>query len=185
MTSQLLAMLGLACTSFMLMLFAFGLLHKVAEFERFTGFVAAYRLLPAATVRMASRLLIAMECMTLALLVWQPTRALGLGVAAALLLLYAVAIAANVLRGRTHIDCGCGGAAHPVSAALALRNLCLAILAFGAAGLVSDELDGMQAFVALAVGVMAWLIFQLAAMALNSLLRGAANPKNKDERTSP
>ncbi|WP_289141256.1 MauE/DoxX family redox-associated membrane protein [uncultured Brevibacillus sp.] len=44
-----------------------------------------------------------------------------------LLILYSVAIAINLLRGRRDISCGCGGVAgnHPISWLLVLRNLLL------------------------------------------------------------
>ncbi|MRW89234.1 methylamine utilization protein MauE [Duganella sp. FT80W] len=180
----LMAMLALAVSSFLLMLFAFALLHKASGFARFTGFVAAYRILPTATVGIVSALLILVETVTVALLVWAPLRAVGLYSAAALLLLYGVAIGWNVRRGRTHIDCGCGGPAHAVSAPLALRNLCLALGAGMCAAVPTQLLDQAQAAVALAAGVMAWLIFQLASIALSILHRAGTTASLKNERTS-
>jgi hypothetical protein len=49
------------------------------------------------------------------------------GVAAAcLLLLYAGAMAVNLLRGRSRLDCGCGSEPEPVSWFLVLRNVVFA-----------------------------------------------------------
>ena len=45
---------------------------------------------------------------------------------AALLLAYAAVMAINLVRGRRFIDCGCGGAAQPLSLGLVLRNVVLA-----------------------------------------------------------
>ena len=58
-------------------------------------------------------------------------RAWGLAGAAALLALYAAAIAVNLARGRRHLDCGCTGPAlrRPISGWLVLRNLVLVAIA--------------------------------------------------------
>src|SRR5262249_14927936 len=55
----------------------------------------------------------------------------GLAWAAALLGLYAAAIAVNLARGRRHLDCGCTGPAlrRPISGWLVLRNLVLVAIA--------------------------------------------------------
>ena len=58
-------------------------------------------------------------------------RAWGLAGAAALLALYAAAIAVNLARGRRHLDCGCAGPAlrRPISGWLVVRNLVLVAIA--------------------------------------------------------
>jgi hypothetical protein len=45
--------------------------------------------------------------------------------ALALFALYGAAITINLLRGRQHIDCGCGGDGTPISWGLVLRNAVL------------------------------------------------------------
>ncbi len=112
-----------------LMLFAAGLfassaLHKLRTFTRFTGFVAGYRLIPAPLVRPASAAMVTLEVAAVPALFLPSSPAAGLP--AALLLLYAGAMGVNLLRGRSNIDCGCGGAPMPLSPALVVRNLLLA-----------------------------------------------------------
>ncbi|MEF9603853.1 methylamine utilization protein MauE, partial [Paracoccus sp. PXZ] len=71
-------------------------------------------------------------------LVMTPLAAPAAITAAGLLLVFAAALAINVLRGRTQIDCGCfrNGLKQPVSWLLVLRNLVLTGLALAvAAGL--------------------------------------------------
>ncbi len=56
------------------------------------------------------------------------TRAPAAGLGIALLLAYAGAIGVNLRRGRTELDCGCGGAdeRRPIAAWMVVRNLVLA-----------------------------------------------------------
>ena len=84
---------------------------------------------------------------------------------AALMLLYASAIATNLLRGRAHIDCGCGFGRTSVSKAtlswwLVARNLALAALAFAGSLPVSQRAlgayDWLTLLFVLASGVLIW-----------------------------
>jgi hypothetical protein len=61
---------------------------------------------------------------------------MGIVAAAMLLVVYAVAIGVNLLRGRRDIDCGCAGPAsrRPIAWSLVARNVVLA--AIGLAGLM-------------------------------------------------
>ena len=71
------------------------------------------------------------------LLLAGPLRAAGALLAIALLAVVSSAMALNLARGHTDIDCGCGGfgAAHqqPLHAGLLLRNAVLVLLALAAA----------------------------------------------------
>jgi hypothetical protein len=67
-----------------------------------------------------------MELALVPLLLVPATRAGAAATAAALLLFYAAAIAVNLLRGRSDIDCGCGSRPQPLSWWLLLRNMLLA-----------------------------------------------------------
>ena len=69
------------------------------------------------------------------------TPATGSLMAALLLCLYTGAIAVNLGRGRTAIDCGCGGQATPLSGWLLTRNGLLLCLAWAAAALPSGTAD--------------------------------------------
>jgi len=63
----------------------------------------------------------------------------GLWAAAALFIVFAIAMALNLLRGRTHIDCGCFQSAlrQPLEWRLVVRNVVLALLA-ACSSLASD-----------------------------------------------
>lgn len=117
------------------MVFALAGFDKLRHRALVPGVIANYRLLPAALV------------MPVALVLPPVESALGLGLiasglgagaalgwlalpATALLLGFAAAMAVNIARGRSHIDCGCGHAAlrQPLSAALVVRNAVLALI---------------------------------------------------------
>ncbi len=80
---------------------------KIRRPDEFQGVVANYRLLPSFLVAPFARLLPWIELgSAIALLVPQVRETAAL-VAAGLFMLFAIALAVNVGRGRTHIDCGC------------------------------------------------------------------------------
>ena len=105
--------------------------HKIRAWPRFKASLAAYDILPDSMISLAAGILVGWELITIAGLVVWP--AVGLSLAAMLLAVYALAMAINVVRGRTHIDCGCGDEPAPVSWLLVGRNVLLisfAALAF-------------------------------------------------------
>jgi hypothetical protein len=103
--------------------------HKLSGFEGFRSALRDYRLLPDALLSPAARAVPVGEAILaagwLAGVLQQPVAC----ATAALLGLYALAIAINLLRGRVHIGCGCGfgGSSNdqPISWWLVLRNLLL------------------------------------------------------------
>ena len=110
--------------------FAIAAVHKVKSHLAFRGILDQYQIMPRALVPFAAPLVVALECAVCLMLVVPPWRWLGGALAAALLLLYGAAIAFNLYgRGRTSMDCGCGGEATPLSGWLLLRNGLLALLA--------------------------------------------------------
>lgn len=110
--------------------FATALDHKLGEPARFRASLAAYRLVPERFAAAASVVVMVLEALAVcALLLGTP---LGLLLAMLTLAVYAFAMAINVLRGRHHIDCGCGDAPTPVSWLTVTRNLCLVALALSA-----------------------------------------------------
>jgi hypothetical protein len=85
-----------------------------------------------------------------------------MGAIAALLLVYAAAMAVNIVRGRTHIDCGClgfGTSRASLGWELVARNMLLAAVALAAAALpvapralgAIDAISGIGAIVAFAL----------------------------------
>ncbi len=105
--------------------------HKLTDFAHFSGVVQRYRLLPVALAKAAAALLVAIEA-AVGVALWLPAFAAPAALAAfGLLSLYSAAIGINLLRGRRHIDCGCGrpGSVRPLSSALLVRNAGLGLAA--------------------------------------------------------
>ena len=103
---------------------------KLRHWAVFQGVVANYRLLPQGLVAPVAYALPPIEALLGAALL------LGLGspwpelTAAALLLLFALAMGINIARGRRHIDCGCFQSAlkQTLNWTMAIRNIVLSLL---------------------------------------------------------
>ena len=111
---------------------------KLRNFATFHGAVENYQLLPAVVVAPATILILAAEIVGggLAALGLVIGSQVGLVIIAAMLLLYAGAMALNLARGRRNIDCGCagfGGKRDGLDWSLVVRNLALASVAAFAA----------------------------------------------------
>ena len=148
------------------LVFVLGAVGKLRHARIFQGVVANYRLLPAAAVAPAAMLLPWTElAVGLALIAGE--RRVAPVLAAAVLMLFAAAMAVNIRRGRSHIDCGCGTATlhQPLRRALVVRNLLLAA-AVAAVPLVGGELMGAERAIAFAAGAVLFLLYLL----LNVLL---------------
>lgn len=146
-------------------LFATTAAHKFREGLRFEAQLAEYRLVPEALVPVAARGLAVFETiLALALLVPASRDLAGLA-GGALLALYAGAIAINLLRGRDHIDCGCGDAATLLSPWLLLRNAALVALAAVVALPETSRALGVLDWVLVVLGVIAlallWAVVEL------------------------
>jgi len=99
--------------------------HALSERQEFAGILSAYRILPERLVGALALLLpVSQIAAALALMVPRATL-LGAGLAVLLLLLFTTGIAVNLHRGRTDMDCGCGGDSQRISPALVIRNLVL------------------------------------------------------------
>lgn len=110
-------------------LFALAAHHKLKDRPRFQAQLADYRLVPAALVAPATLTLAAAEIVTALALLMQNSWHWSGPLAATLLLLYGAAIGINLLRGRAHIDCGCGDTPQLLSGWLLLRNAAMALAA--------------------------------------------------------
>jgi hypothetical protein len=107
--------------------------HKLRDPQRFRDALAGFQLVPAAAVRMLAALVTALELgLGLGLLVPGAGSAPALATGA-LLALYALAITANLLRGRRALDCGCGARPQPLGEGLVVRNSVLVAIALAAA----------------------------------------------------
>ena len=109
---------------------------KLREYEHFLEIVAQYKLLPNALTGVAGATIMWWEAAALVGLWSWPS--VGATLAAALFGIYALAILANLLRGRAHIDCGChwGGRDRTTSLTpwLPIRNGALVIAALALFG---------------------------------------------------
>jgi hypothetical protein len=133
-------------------LFAHAAWHKLRAFREFTVILASYRLMPAALVTPAAALLAAIEAaIAVGAVLNAPAAFYG---AAALLGLYALAIAVNLVRDRALLDCGCGGPPQPISGWLVLRNLVLIGVAACALLPTSVRTLGLLDLVSIGAGVL-------------------------------
>lgn len=148
-----------AAIGLIVLVFARALLHKASDFEGFRQTVEDYRVVPAALAGPAAIGLGAVEALAVVGLIVPATReAAALG-AIGLLGLYAVAMALNLVRGRTSIDCGCGGPGQSISWTLVARNAVLAAIAGLVLAPMAARPLGVVDMVALPVMVLTtWLV---------------------------
>jgi hypothetical protein len=158
-------------------------LHKLRGPAAFRAALAEYGVLPAAAAGAGAALVVAAEAAAALALVApafaaEPAlRRAGPLLAAALLALYAAAIAWNLARGRRDLDCGClgPGQRQPLSGWLVARNLLLAACALACllpgAARPPIWLDGLTVAAATALGALVW---SAAHQALANASRGAA-----------
>jgi hypothetical protein len=118
---------GRVCVGLILLLAA---VQKAQAWRLLAGVIANYRLLPSWAVLPAAGLLPPLELLLAVCLLSAPLEPWPELAAIALLILFAGAMAINIVRGRTHIDCGCGQAflAQHLSGPLVVRNFVLAAL---------------------------------------------------------
>jgi methylamine utilization protein MauE len=110
------------------LLFASAALHKIRDLAVFGEVLRAYRVLPP-VLALPWALPLLEGLIAGALLIPEARRAAALG-GALLLVLYALAMALNLRRGRRDLSCGCGAFAErrPIAAWMVARNLLLAAL---------------------------------------------------------
>ncbi len=110
-----------------------GALDKLRHFGDFHTAVGAYRLLPGGLTWAFAALFVCAEMAAGTLLLFDAGRVAGAVVAILLVGIASVAVAVNLVRGYTDIDCGCGGLAHfspGLSWWMVVRNAGLLVLAF-------------------------------------------------------
>ncbi|WP_353227877.1 MauE/DoxX family redox-associated membrane protein [Novosphingobium sp.] len=155
-------------------------LAKLRHRELVPGVVANYRILPDGLVNpVAAALPLAELGLGLALFVSVVTGG-GLRIAAlpaaALFVVFAAAMAINIVRGRRMIDCGCGRSQlrQPLSWGLVVRNLVLAALvAIHAIGVAPGE---TVALADIALALVAGTAMFLITVLFNALAALAASP---------
>ena len=106
--------------------------RKLSDFDTFSAVISDYRIVPQALLRPTGVVVTAVEA-TLALLwltaPWHADAALAAAIGTGVLMAaYGAAISANLVRGRSWIDCGCGSG-DQLTWGLVARNAILAGLA--------------------------------------------------------
>lgn len=91
-------------------LFISACLHKLFAWQAFVAVLANYRLCPDTLKLPVAALLIGMEGMAGVMALFFASEPYAFMIMLVLLGVYSLAIALNLLRGRTSIDCGCSGA---------------------------------------------------------------------------
>jgi hypothetical protein len=123
MLSWVLHVTGMGTLAFV---FVLSVLHKLRAYGRFQASLGAYRLVPSTWLPIVAPLVIGLEMAAIVAIV-VPVGP-GALLAGALLTVYTAALAINLARGNTLIDCGCGDAPTPISGWLLLRNGVLLLL---------------------------------------------------------
>jgi hypothetical protein len=131
-------LLPLVISTSLALLFFMAARHKLSDNRRFEAQLAAYRLVPDSVLGVTAKALPWLEMSLVFLLLIPITRPFAASVAAALLVIYALAMAVNIRRGRSEIDCGCGDKPQSLSVMLLIRN---AVLASGALLLVIPVIE--------------------------------------------
>lgn len=124
------------------LMFLSAALHKIGNLSEFREILRGYDILPAHSIE-AMRLLIPLIELVVALaLVFNigPAR----GAAVLLILLYAGVMLISVLRGRTHIDCGCSWGSTNIDngTGLSWKHVCRNVVLVILAGIWLLELSG-------------------------------------------
>lgn len=122
-------LLPLVIATALALLFFMAARHKLNDNRRFQAQLAAYQLVPEPLLAISAKTLPWIEMSLVFTLLIPYTRVLAASLAATLLVVYALAMAINMSRGRSEIDCGCGDIPQTLSPMLLLRN---AVLAAGA-----------------------------------------------------
>ncbi|MDF3608025.1 methylamine dehydrogenase accessory protein MauD [Paracoccus sp. DMF-8] len=153
---------------FLALLFVTAAVSKLTSLEEFYGVVRNFRLLPDGLSKAVAFVLPVAELAIAAGLLITPLVMPAARAAAALLTVFGTAIAINVLRGRTQIDCGCfrNGMKPDISWALVGRNIVLTGLALALVGLFPATAAGSLAdiFVGLMAGLVMMLLYFSASM---------------------
>ncbi|MDX1405217.1 MAG: MauE/DoxX family redox-associated membrane protein [Woeseiaceae bacterium] len=158
------------------LLFLLAAVHKLTSLATFRATLAAYQLVPDVLVAPLSICVAVFEGLlgVAWLAAWQMS---AIAVASAVLLaVYTAAIAVNLLRGRIHIDCGCGmansaGGDAMLSWGLVARNAIMIAAALAATLPVAGRSMGALDYVTLAAGLLTIVLLYAAA---NQLLNNGA-----------
>lgn len=159
---------------FLCLVFVRALLHKLGGFAEFVGTVRDYRLVP--WPRAVALALTALELGIVVGLLLPGSRQAAAVAGAALLAVYALAIGLNLRRGRTSIDCGCGGPGQGISPLHVARNAALIALAAPVALIGSPPLPDLAAAIVVAgCMLLLWMLFLAFEQLLGNRLHAVAS----------
>jgi hypothetical protein len=168
-------------------LFLLAALHKLSNRMEFLQVLGGYKILPTILLRPATlvipnvEIVIAMGWLAIGVLGFQ-LRAVP-AISAGLLVIYGSAIAINLIKGRTDIDCGCSftsskttkqKTSQQISNALVWRNGILALLCVFAMAPISPRIIGSIDYLAL---IAATLVSTLVYAAMNQLIANSHSMK--------
>ncbi len=164
--------------TFLVLLFSTAAVSKLRSPDEFFGMVRNFRLMPEGLARPVAYALPVVELATAAGIAIPASSAASTAVAGMLLAAFGVAMAINVLRGRSQIDCGCfrNGLKQPLSWAVVGRNAVLAVAAFAAAATPTAWPGSAGFAVGLAAGGLAMLLYLTATMLGGVSAARRANP---------
>lgn len=154
-----------ACALALAAILATAATHKLRAPRWFAAQLEAYALLPTALLAPVARALPLVEGAVAVALLLPASRSVAALAAAALLAVYAGAIAVNLWRGRRDIDCGCAGPgeSQPLRPVLLSRNAALLGLALLAAlPPLPRDLGAFDGFVAIAAAAVLLLLYAAA-----------------------
>jgi uncharacterized membrane protein YphA (DoxX/SURF4 family) len=159
---------------FFALIFLLAAWHKLHGLAEFSGVVRNYRILPEWAEAGFSRLLPVVELLLGLCLLTGIMPGPMTALAFVLLALFTVAIAVNVLRGRTYIDCGCfrPESGQHLSWLLVLRNIVLAAAAGYAASVHATQGGGAD-FLAIYPAAAGFAVLYFSAAALLGLATAA------------
>ncbi|WP_373019996.1 MauE/DoxX family redox-associated membrane protein [Thiomicrorhabdus sp.] len=159
--SEIIPYLNLACLVFIILLMLKAALHKAFDFLEFQGFVADYELIPEKLIKPFSAALVGLELASVGMMLVNSLRDYGLMLAIALFIVYAIAIGINLLRGRTSIECGCGGAPQLLGPVLIWRNALLVLAAALPLAGIPENMSAPDILIAMAAGIFLWTLYSL------------------------
>jgi len=142
---------------------------KLRRWHEFKGMLHAYELLPLWSEAFFAVCLIGAELLTGVALVTSWKAAFASVIGAAMFLLFAGAMAVNIRRGRTSIDCGCfQSIRQPLEWRLVVRNVVCAVAALVSAG-VAEVVEGVDRWAYAVPGALALFAIYLALNAVWAL----------------
>ncbi len=160
--APLAAFASVTITSFLVIVLARAVWHKLERFLETVGFAQGYGLVPDAWAAPIVRALTLAEAVAILMLLIPAWRLIGAGLAAGLFAGYGAIMAAALVQGRDRIDCGCGGLPQIVSGFTLGRNAVLTALALAVAVLPAAALPRPEAAFAIAGALVLVAIYAIA-----------------------